>query len=206
MLMELHPGTMRSGFESRWLSQNEGQSSTGRARVSSILSSPNCFIVVVGVTSGGSIPKLLVVSAPAQCSLAQRTTQVIKVVRQLSRAIEILFRGRPVGTTRTLLGSLQFLGETVETALNRSLIGTSALLPAIQRLLAFTNAIRDAVTRERIRSLFQLPRRTLLTLTATGHPLRRLLQILLQTIDAVCERVFAFGQLFATLLGILVLP
>src|ERR1051325_1837276 len=58
MLMELHPGTMRSGFESRWLSQNEGQSSTGRARVSSILSSPNCFIVVVVLTSGGSIPQL----------------------------------------------------------------------------------------------------------------------------------------------------
>jgi len=50
-----------------------------------------------------------------------------------------------------------------------------------------------------------LTRGTLLALTAAGHRLRRLLQILLQTIDAVSERVFSFAKLLACLLRVFVL-
>jgi len=72
-----------------------------------------------------------------------------------------------------------------------------SLLTTIQRLFAFTNAIGNSIARKRVSSVFQLSRRALLTLTTTGHPARRLFEILLQTVNTFGERIFPLGKLLA---------
>src|SRR6185436_17481360 len=85
---------------------------------------------------------LTLLSITTRGSFFHRAAQRIKIVSQLSRAIEILFRSRTIWTTRTLLRRLQAFGKVVETALDRTLITARTLLATTQRLLAFTNAIR----------------------------------------------------------------
>jgi len=151
------------------------------------------------------IPLLL--SVATRCSFIETATQRIKTVSQLPRAIEILFGSRSISATGTLLSRLESLGHVVQTALDRALIAATvsalwlslllSLLIAIQRLFAFTNAIRDSIARKRIGSVFQLSRRTLLTLTSSSHPARRLFEILLQTVNTVSERIFPLRELLA---------
>jgi len=149
----------------------------------------------------------LLLSVATRCSFIKPAAQRIKTVSQLPRAIEILFGSRSIGAARTLLSRLKSLGHIVQTALNRALIIATAsalllslllsLLTAIQRLFAFTNAIRNTIARKRVGSVFQLSRRALLSLTSSGHRARRLFEILLQTVNAVSERVFPLRQTFA---------
>src|SRR5204863_7554206 len=109
--------------------------------------------------------------------------------------------------------------KVIQTALDRAFIlATSALLTllsalltllavllctgliAIERLLTLANAFRDSIARDRVGGFLQLPRGALLSLALTRpHCPCRLLQILLQTIYCVGERVFSFRQLLASL-------
>ena len=101
----------------------------------------------------------LLLSVPARSSFIQAPAQRIKVVCQLSRAIEVLLRSRTIRATRALLSRLQTFGKVVETAFDRTFVIAAALLTllltllallltGIQRLLAFTNAIRNAIARQ----------------------------------------------------------
>jgi len=107
----------------------------------------------------------LLLPVAARSSFVQTSTQRVEIVGELSRAIEILFRRRAIRATRTLLRRLQPLRNVVEASFNRALVvTTSALLSlltllftAVQRLLSFTNAIGDTVTRQRIRRIFVCP-------------------------------------------------
>src|SRR5262249_8296763 len=146
-------------------------------------------------------------SVATRSSFIETPSQRIKTISQLPRAIEILFGSRSICATRTLLSRLKSLGHVVQTALNRALIAATAcalllslllsLLTTIKRLFAFTNAIRNSIARKRVCRILQLSRRALLSLTATGHPARRLVEILLQTVNAVGERVFPLRQLLS---------
>jgi hypothetical protein len=162
--------------------------------------------LLVSLLTALLIPLLL--SVPTRCSFIETPAQRIKTVSELPRAIEILFGSRSIRATRTLLCRLKSLGHVIQTALNRALIAATAcalrltllllsLLTTIQRLFTFTNAIRNSIARERVGSVFQLSRRALLTLTTTGHPARRLFEILLQTVDTVGERVLPLRQMLA---------
>lgn len=143
----------------------------------------------------------LLLPVAARSSFVQTSTQRVEIVGQLSSAIEIFFRRRAIRATRTLLRRLQPLRNVVEASFNRALVVTTSallslltlLLTAVQRLLSFTNAIGDTVTRQRIRRIFQLARRALLALAAATHRARGLFKILLQAIDAVSQRVFPFA-------------
>jgi hypothetical protein len=148
----------------------------------------------------------LLLSVAPRCSFIETSSQRIKTVSQLPRAIEILFGSRSIRATRTLLSRLQSLGHVVQTALDRALIAAAAcallsllrtLLTTIQCLFAFTNAIRNTIARERVGGILQLSRRALLTLTSSVHPARRLVEILLQTVNTISERIFPLGQLLA---------
>ena len=105
----------------------------------------------------------------------------------MSRAIEVLLGSRTIRAACTLFCRLQAFGKIVETAFNRALIVATSALPlltllllaAIQRLLTFTNAIRDAIARERISRILKLPCGTLLALAAATHRTRRLFDVLL---------------------------
>jgi len=137
----------------------------------------------------------------------------------LPRTIEILFRTRRVPATRTLFRRLQTFGNIIETALDRAFIGARAtsllslslllfltLLITVERLLTFANPIRHSIARERIRRVFQLTRRALLTLAlARAHRARRLFEILLQTVHCISQRVLSFRQLFASLARVFIL-
>jgi len=97
----------------------------------------------------------LLLSVATRCSFIETSSQRIKTVSQLPRAIEILFGSRSIRATRTLLSRLESLGHVVQTALDRALIAAAAcalllslLLTTIQRLFAFTNAIRNTIARE----------------------------------------------------------
>ena len=133
----------------------------------------------------------LLLSVSSRSVLIQTPAQRIEIVSKLSRAIEILFRTRTIRATRTLFRRLQAFGKIVQTAFDRAFIRSTAatlltvlLLTAIQRLFAFANAIRNAIARKRVGRFFQLPRRTLLTLTAAAHRARRLFDVLLQIVNA----------------------
>ena len=86
----------------------------------------------------------------------QPAPQRIEVVGKLTRAIEILFRGRTVRAARTLLSRLQAFGKIVQTALDRAFLATAttalltllSLLTVIQTLLTFANPIRNTIARE----------------------------------------------------------
>src|SRR4029079_916021 len=103
----------------------------------------------------------LLLSVATRCSFIETSSQRIKTVSQLPRALEILFGSRSIRATRTLLSRLESLGHVVQTALNRAFIAAAAcalllslLLTAIQRLFAFTNTIRHTIARERVGSIF----------------------------------------------------
>jgi hypothetical protein len=111
-----------------------------------------------------------------------------------------------------LLSRLQAFRKVIQTTLDRALFTAAAtaallvllsllsllsLLTVVQRLLTFANAIRNTIARERVCRFLQLPRRALLALTSSSHRTRRLLEILLQTVDAIGKRIFALAQLFA---------
>ena len=131
-----------------------------------------------------------------------------------------------------MLRGLQAFGKIVETALDRAFVSAAtalliallipwltALLPglltalllttlllAIERLLAFANPLRDAIAREPIRCVLQLPRGTLLTLSlSSAHRARRLFNVLLQIVYGVRQRVFSFCQLLACLARVFIL-
>ena len=110
----------------------------------------------------------LLLSVPARRVFIQPPPQRIQIIRKLPRAIEILFRTRTVCAPRTLLCCLQPFRKSVETPLDRSFIrARAALLAASQRLLALTNTIGNAIARERVGGVLQLPRGTLLSLART---------------------------------------
>src|ERR1051325_6081055 len=88
----------------------------------------------------------LLLSIATRGAFVHRATQRVEIVGELARAIQIRLGSRTIWTTRTLLSRLQLFGKVVETALDRALFGaTTVLLPAIQRLLAFANAIRNPI-------------------------------------------------------------
>src|SRR6185369_1937252 len=165
--------------------------------------------------------------------LIQTTPQRIEVVSELPRAIQVFFGTRTVRATRALLRRLQTFGHTVQTALDRAFVRAARGLPillslltrllpclltgwpatllvplliAIQRLFALANALRDSLSRQRISRFLQLSRRALLALTlARAQRPRRLFDVLLQTVHAIGERVFSFGQLLASLARVFIL-
>jgi len=165
------------------------------------------------------IALLLLTVAVASRVLIQTTPQRIEVVSELPRAIQVFFGTRTVRATRALLRRLQTFGHTVQTALDRAFVRTARGLPillslltgwpatllvslliTIQRLFALANALRDSLSRQRISRFLQLSRRALLALTLPrAQRPRRLFDILLQTVHAIGERVFSFGQLLASL-------
>ena len=152
----------------------------------------------------------LLLPVPSRGFFIQTPAQRIKIIRQLSRAIEVLLRSRTIRAARTLFRRLQAFGKVVETAFNRTLVVAAAalltlLLAAIQRLLTFTNSIRDAIARQRISRILQLSCGTLLALTAAAHRTCGLFDVLLQIVNSVGQRVFPFRQLFARLLRVLIL-
>lgn len=165
------------------------------------------------------ITLLLLTVAIASRIFIQTTPQRIKVVSQLPRPIEILFRGRTIRGPRALLRSLQTFRKVVETTLDRTFIGAasallialltsllSTLLTTVERLFAFANSLGDAITRQRISRFLQLARRPLLRLALTGtHRACRLFEVLLQTLYRIRQRVFSFPQLLASFARVLVL-
>ena len=139
---------------------------------------------------------------------APRGSAETKIVSQLPRAIEVLFRARAIRAARALLRSLQTLRKVIQTTLDRAFVRTAAALLtvlltllaallttllAIKGLFAFPNPVRDTIARQRIRGIFQLSRGALLSLALSGaHRTRRLLDVLLQTTHRISQRVFAF--------------
>jgi hypothetical protein len=161
------------------------------------------------------ITLLLTVAIAPVRAFIQTASQRVEIVSQLPRAIEVLFRRRTIRTTRTLLSGLQTFRNIIQAALDRAFIAATTtaallilltlLLTVIQRLLTFANTIRNTIARQRISRFFQLARGALLTLATASHRPRRLFEILLQTVDAIGQRVFALAELFARLFRVFIL-
>jgi hypothetical protein len=178
---------------------------------------------------------LLLTVAVATRVFIETPSQRIKIVSQLPRAIEILFRTRTVRAARALFCRLQTFRKIIQAAFNCAFIGTTTALltvllalltlltgglPAIllatlslltgllpiERLFTFANPLSNAIASESFRRVLQLSRRALLSLPLPlAHRARRRFDVLLQTADRISQRVFSFRQLLASLARVLIL-
>ena len=137
---------------------------------------------------------LLLTIAVATRVFIETPSQRIKIVSQLPRPIEILFRTRTVRAAGALFCRLQTFRQVIQAAFNRALVRTAtalltvllpllalltgglpaillatlslltALLP-IERLFTFANPLCNAIAGESFRRVLQLSRRSLLALS-----------------------------------------
>lgn len=115
--------------------------------------------------------------------------QRLQVVSEFAGAVQGVFHALPLFAVGVLFGGLQILHNFIEIALNNLLALLRLLvMTAGNQLVILAYAVGDAVAANRIRCLAQLVRRLLLVLP---HAARRLLDVLLQPLDLIGERLLA---------------
>ena len=122
---------------------------------------------------------LLLTVAVASRVFIETPSQRIKIVSQLPRAIEILFRTRTVRAAGALFCRLQTFRQIIQAAFNRALVRTAtALLTVLLPLLAWLTGGLLAIL---------LATLSLLTALLTGLPVERLFTFANPLCDAIAR-------------------